>query len=249
MRAAGDPGNSEGDAPAKLSLGQRALLRIPRVKRSDEHKEPISDWARRNFLKPEDPNAKPKAPEVPEDVDELEDLVKRANDKERAIGLIAAPVAAAIAFTVIHVLSLQRKYSKPGVLNSQYISQSTLADLFIVLIVLAFGMLLFSLLRKRLFIGVACGLYGLAIFNMHYWGFGIPFVFVGAWYMVRTYRFQRSLRLANGEPMNYADRAEARRNEARSAQRAQAPRPYTPTRASASNRALKGRSANHKRSV
>jgi hypothetical protein len=246
MRAEGGPEKSAGDAP-KLSVGQRALLRLPRVKRSDEAKEPISDWARRSFMKPEDPSAKPKAPEVPEDLDELEDLVKRADDKERAFGLIAAPAAAAIAFVVIHVLNEQPKYSKPGVLNSQYISQSTLADLFIVLIVLAFGILIFSLLRKRLFMGVAAGLYGLAIFNMHYWGFGVPFVFVGAWYLVRAYRLQRSLRQANGEPMNYAERAAARKNEARSAPRTPAPRPYTPTRASASNRALKGRAANHKR--
>ena len=33
-----------------------------------------------------------------------------------------------------------------------------------------------SLLRKRLFQGITMALYGLAVFNLHYWGFGIPFV-------------------------------------------------------------------------
>ena len=41
-------------------------------------------------------------------------------------------------------------------------------------------------------------LYGLAIFNLHWWGFGVPFVLVGAWYLVRAYRAQRDLKEATG---------------------------------------------------
>ena len=42
-------------------------------------------------------------------------------------------------------------------------------------------------------------LYGLAVFNLHYWGFGVPFILVGAWLLVRAYRLQRDLREATGD--------------------------------------------------
>ena len=42
-------------------------------------------------------------------------------------------------------------------------------------------------------------LYGLAVFNLHYWGFGIPFILAGAWYLVRAYRLQRDLKEATGD--------------------------------------------------
>ncbi len=57
-------------------------------------------------------------------------------------------------------------------------------------------MLAMAWLRKRLFLGIVTALYGLAIFNLHYWGFGVPFVMIGAWLLVRSYRLQRSLREA-----------------------------------------------------
>jgi hypothetical protein len=40
-------------------------------------------------------------------------------------------------------------------------------------------------------------LYGLSIFNLHFWGFGIPFIFAGAWLLVRAYRFQQMVKEAN----------------------------------------------------
>jgi len=57
-------------------------------------------------------------------------------------------------------------------------------------------------LRKRLFLGIVLALYGLAVFNLHWWGFGIPFVMGGAWLLVRTYRLQRDLKdaLAGAPP-------------------------------------------------
>jgi hypothetical protein len=42
-------------------------------------------------------------------------------------------------------------------------------------------------------------LYGLAVFNLHYWGFGVPFIMGGAWLMVRAYRLQRNLRGVTGD--------------------------------------------------
>jgi hypothetical protein len=249
MRADRGPENGEGDAPPKLNVGQRLLLRVPRIKRSSEAKQPISDWARRNFMKPEDPDQKPKADETPEDVDELQDLVKYANDKERAIGLITAPIGAAIAFVVVHVLIQNdpAHYLKGGVLNSHYVNPSTYDDVFLVVIALAIGVLVSSLLRKRLFMGIFSAMFGLAIFNMHYWGFGIPFIMVGAWYLVRTFRLQRALREATGELSGYAARANANR-ASRATPAPSANKRYTP-RATTSNRALKGRPVNQKRAV
>ena len=57
-------------------------------------------------------------------------------------------------------------------------------------------MLVSAMLRKRVFLGIVTALYGLAIFNLHYWGFGVPFILVSAWLLVRAYRLQRDLREA-----------------------------------------------------
>ncbi len=67
------------------------------------------------------------------------------------------------------------------------------------LLVVAVLMLVFSLMRKRLFVGIVTAMYGLAIFNLHYWGFGVPFLLVGAWYLVRAYRLQRDLKEASAD--------------------------------------------------
>jgi hypothetical protein len=53
--------------------------------------------------------------------------------------------------------------------------------------------------RKRLIIGIASALYGLSFFNLHYWGFGVPYIMIGAWYMVRAYRLSQKLKLARAE--------------------------------------------------
>jgi len=39
-------------------------------------------------------------------------------------------------------------------------------------------------------------LYGLTVFNLHYWGFGVPFILFASWYLVRAYRLQRELKEA-----------------------------------------------------
>ncbi len=45
-------------------------------------------------------------------------------------------------------------------------------------------MLVTAYFRKRFFLGIAMALYGLSVFNLHYWGFGVPFLMVGAWLLV-----------------------------------------------------------------
>ena len=57
-------------------------------------------------------------------------------------------------------------------------------------------------LRKRLFLGIVLALFGLGIFNLKYWGFGIPFLMAGAWLLVRAYRLQQKLKLAGGGSKN-----------------------------------------------
>ena len=55
-------------------------------------------------------------------------------------------------------------------------------------------------------------LYGLSIFNLHYWGFGFPFILVGAWYLVRAYRLSEKLKEAkagDAGPPARSGRAEA----------------------------------------
>jgi hypothetical protein len=41
-------------------------------------------------------------------------------------------------------------------------------------------------------------LFGLGIFNLRYWGFGIPFLLGGSWYLVRAWRLNSKLKLAGG---------------------------------------------------
>lgn len=220
MPAGHDPDGPDAAAPTKLTFGQRVLLILPRVKRgqTDKRKEPISDWMRRTFLKPEDPDAiRAKATEKPESVEELETLVRYADDKERAIGLVAAPVAAAIGFLVIHALvvndpeqHLKNGKIDPNYINPHYVSVSLYDDLFLVLLALSVLMLTMAMLRKRLYLGIVTALYGLSIFNLHYWGFGVPFLICGSWYLVRAYRLHRDLKLATGEPSRFGSRAGSR---------------------------------------
>ena len=52
-------------APPKLSFGQRMLLVLPRMGHGEKKdKQPVGDWMRKTFMKPEDPDAKP-AKKVP----------------------------------------------------------------------------------------------------------------------------------------------------------------------------------------
>jgi hypothetical protein len=218
MRAEPEVGTEQ-----KLTIGQRLLVALPSVKR-DRDRQPIGDWMRRTFLKPEDPAAPAKKKQVaaPLPVDELETTIKRADDKERAIGLIAGPIGAAIGFMVAHTLIANDppQYLKGGVLNRLYVNPSNYDEVLLVLLGLSLLTVVFALLRKRLLIGLTMALFGVTIFNLHYWGFGIPFAIGGAWYIVRAYRLHRDFRLATGD---LAPGAAVRGNS-----RASANKRYTP---------------------
>ncbi len=123
-------------------------------------------------------------------VEEIEADIARSNDKERAIGLVAAPVAAIIGLTIS---SASINYAK-----THGLSTSVYEKLTYVLLGLAILVLVTSWLRKRLFQGITLALFGLAIFQLHYtyFGFAAPFLLAGAWYLIRAYRLNVELKRA-----------------------------------------------------
>jgi hypothetical protein len=132
-----------------------------------------------------------KDPNEPESIEQLEAAVARANDRERALGLIAAPLGAIVGVLVTADL----------INHAKTLGQSTSVyqTLTFVLLGMSLLMLITAWLRKRLFLGILMALYGVSIFNLHYWGFGVPFVLAGAWYLVRAYRLSQKLKLATGD--------------------------------------------------
>ena len=148
---------------------------------------PMTWWERLKYamVRPDsEPGAQDPAGE--RSVQEIEGDVRYANDKERAIGLIAAPIAALVGLIIS---SASIDYAR-----THHQSVTVYDELTYVLLGLSVLILATAWWRKRLFLGITLALYGLAVFNLHYWGFGVPFVLVGAWYLVRAYRFQQELK-------------------------------------------------------
>ena len=103
---------------------------------------------------------------------------------------MAAPLAAIIGILVGSATIQHAKDTHQSV--------SDLDELTYVILAMAVLILVSSLLRKRLFQGITLALFGLAIFNLRFWGFGVPFLLAGAWYLVRAYRLQQALKRARG---------------------------------------------------
>ena len=185
-----DPADSQGEAPQRPSLNARRL-------KHDRDKAQLGDRLRNAVLKPVDPGSVEASDEQPS-VEELEAKVKSADDKERLIGLLAAPLAAAIGILVISALI---DNDPPARLKNGQLDTAPREP-----VALPrprrrapgpFGPdARDGHVRKRLYLGIVMALYGLAIFNLHYWGFGVPFILVSAWFLVRAYRLQRDLREA-----------------------------------------------------
>ena len=155
----------------------------------------------------------------PTTVPGIEAAIKRADDKERLIGLLAAPVAAAIGLLI--TASLIAHDPTGGV---KHVRPSLYLELGAVTLVLALLMLVMAWFRKRTFLGIAMALYGLSVFNLHYWGFGLPFIVAGAWYLVHSYRLSEKLKFAKAEGTDAAS--------GRAAPRPQPSKRYTPPAAS-----------------
>ena len=89
---------------------------------------------------------------------------------------MAAPLAAIIG---VAISSESVNYAK-----AHHQSVGVYNELTYVILGMSVLILVSSWLRKRLFQGITMALYGLAVFNLHYWGFGIPFLLGGSWYLV-----------------------------------------------------------------
>ena len=173
-------------------------------------------WERVKFalVRPPDDDARETKPDE-RSAEEIEASIRTADDKERAIGLIAAPLAAVIG---IAISSASIDYAK-----THHQSLAVYDELTYVILGLSVLMLATAWWRKRLFLGITMALYGLAVFNLHYWGFGIPFLLAGSWYLVRSYRLQQALKRAQG-----GSTASARRMTAGTGARPRPSKRYTP---------------------
>jgi hypothetical protein len=170
----------------------------------DDQPSPL-ERLRRAMLKPTDTGYAPSA--VNEmTIPELEAANGTLNDRERVIGLVAAPLAALVGLLIVDnsISHDPVPILSGGGPNPKYVSISLYHELLVVLLVMAALMILTSYLRKRLFLGIVMALYGLAVFNLHGYGFGIPFVLGGAWYLVRQYRLQQKLKEAGLDPGGFS---------------------------------------------
>ena len=136
------------------------------------------------------------------------------DDRERLIGLAAAPLAGVVAIIVVSTYG--SKARQAGIVRRLDVSPSRCSRLALVALACAW-------FRKRLYLGIVFALYGLSIFNLHYWGFGVPFLLIGSWYLVRAYRFQQKLKLAKEEGVTGSGSGAAG-----TARRAQPNKRYTP---------------------
>jgi len=174
---------ADGSVPPKPSAWQRLLNTMvkPADPAADAHGRVIETGA-----------------DGPTTVAELEEAIRRADDKERLIGLLAAPIAAMIGLLVTEsrLAGDPKATLANGQLNPLHIASSTLVEFGAIAIVLGVVMLATAWFRKRLYLGMTMALYGLSLFNLHYWGFGVPYILFGSWYLVRAYRLQSKLKLA-----------------------------------------------------
>ncbi len=162
---------------------------------------PVGERLRAAVLKDPQPSQESTAePPKPASVEELQNAERFADDRERFLGLIAAPLAAAIGFFIANYLIDHNPaaYLSNGHPNPAHGSVGTYHALELVLLAVAVAMLASAWYRKRLFLGIAMALYGLGVFNLHYWGFGVPFLLAGAWLLVRAYRAHQAVRDATG---------------------------------------------------
>jgi hypothetical protein len=166
--------DSDGASPPKLTFWQRLRYTMVKPDNSGKVRDDEPEMSR----------------------EELEAAIARADDKERNIGLVAAPLGAIVTLLVSADLIHHARQTGQGT--------STYQTLTFVLLGMAVLMLATAWLRKRLFLGIVMALFGLGIFNLHYWGFGVPFLMGGAWYLVRAWRLQSKLKLAGGgSPRSY----------------------------------------------
>ena len=186
---------------------------------------PMTWWERLKYsmVRPDDDSdARPAADE--RSADELQYDIRYADDRERAVGLIAGPIAALISFIVINA-DISRN-SQPTTAAKNYVAASTYHWVLLVFLALSLVILASAWWRKRMAMAIALALYGVGLFQLGWLGFAVPFVLAGAWYLVRAFRLQQAFKKAEAEEAG-PTRANAR-NSNGSKPRARANRRYTP---------------------
>jgi len=139
--------------------------------------------------------------DAPLTVPELEAQIRSASDKERLVGLLAAPWAAGIGVLVVAALINHdpTAHLASGLVNSKHVSVTFYYGVLAALLALSVLMLAFAWFRKRVLLGVAMAMYGLTLFNLHWWGFAVPYLLCAGWLLVRAYRLHQDLRAATGD--------------------------------------------------
>ncbi|HTT87846.1 MAG TPA: hypothetical protein VMF60_10790, partial [Acidimicrobiales bacterium] len=187
MPAGGDPADEGRDRGSRLTLRQRLLLALPTVGSGKDKadKAPLAERLRDAMVKPVGAEApsQPATARKPTRAEDIEAELRSATDNERLLGMLAAPFAAVIGFIVANT-------------NPNHVSEGLKHEDELVMLGLSLLILLTAVLRKRLFLAIALALFGLTSFDLHLWGFAIPYILGAAWLLVRSYRLQRELKAA-----------------------------------------------------
>ncbi|HUE08969.1 MAG TPA: hypothetical protein VMP41_16185 [Acidimicrobiales bacterium] len=188
---------------------------------------PMTRWERLKYamVKPDDDaDARRVAPDE-RSAEELQYAIHYADDRERAVGLIAGPVSALISFIVIGSM-INRNSNLQTTAAKNYVPASTYHWVLLVFLALAAVILVSAWWRKRMAMAISLALYGVGLFQLGWLGFAVPFVLAGAWYLVRAFRLQQAFKKAEAEEGG-TSRSTARTNNG-SKPRARANRRYTP---------------------
>ena len=193
--------------------------------KSDDDGVPMTRWERLKYamVKPDDSDHAEPAPDE-RSAEELQYAIRYADDRERAVGLIAGPISALISFIVIG--SMINRNSQPTTAPKNFVPASTYHWVLLVFLALAVVILVSAWWRKRMAMAIALALYGVGLFQLGWLGFAVPFVLAGAWYLVRAFRLQQAFKKAEAEEGG-GTRSSARTSNG-SKPRARANRRYTP---------------------
>lgn len=186
---------------------------------------PMTRWERLKYamVRPDGEDKRPAADE--RSAEELQYEVRYADDRERAVGLIAGPISVLISFIVIGS-DISKNSSLTTTAPKNYVPASTYHWVLLIFVALAVIMLASAWWRKRMPLAIALALYGVGLFQLGWLGFAVPFVLAGAWYLVRAFRLQQALKKA--EAAESATTRSTARTSNGSKPRARANRRYTP---------------------
>lgn len=173
----------------------------------DEHPDrSVKGRLSRAFLKPPDPNAPHAEVLPPPTLEELEAAERYANDTERLIGVVMAPLCAVVALIVVSAYVSHWKTAHPG--NTHV--PSYMGEILVLFFALSIVILAVSWFRKRLWMGLAILMYGLSVFDLNWkWlPFALPFLAAGSWLSVRAYRAHQAVKIARGDTPRWANRGQ-----------------------------------------